>query len=105
MTRRITVRRHRPTSRYALRAGAVFAALVTALGLAATAPAQAATSYHLRVSATPDRAAAHALADSRLSGAVYVFVAPPTSVKSVAFYIDDPKRTHKPEPGGHHAAL
>ena len=96
MTRRITVRRHRPTSRYALRAGSVFAALVTALGLAATAPAQAATSYHLRVSATPDRAAPHALAGSKLSGAVYVFVDPPADVKSVAFYIDDPKRAHKP---------
>ena len=95
MTWRIAVRRNRPSSRSALRAGAVFAAAVTALGLAATAPAEAATSYHLRVSATADRAASHALASSKLRGAEYVFVDPATSVKSVAFYIDDPKRVHK----------
>jgi len=96
MTWRMTMRRQRPASRYALRAGGVFAAVVTAAGLAATTPAQAATSYHLRVSVSSDRTGAHALASSRLRGAVYVFVTPPTDVKSVAFYVDDPKRLHKP---------
>jgi fibronectin type 3 domain-containing protein len=71
------------------------ASLATVVAGAWVVPSSAATSYTLRVSSSADRSAAQDLSGKVLSGRAYVFLAPPSSVKSVAFYVDDPTRTHK----------
>ena len=77
------------------RLGVMVATLATVLAGAWVVPSTAATTYSLQVSASADRSGSESLSGSILTGKAYVFLAPTTSVKSVAFYVDDPKRKHK----------
>jgi Fibronectin type III domain len=88
--------RGRTTRDHSTRWAALFAVCATILGLTWAAPAQAADSHELRVSGSADRSASHPLSGHKLTGAVFVFVTPTTNIKSVAFYVDDSKRRHKP---------
>jgi hypothetical protein len=96
MNRRTGTPRGLASRRHAHRGGALLAVLATVLGLTWTAPVQAASSYQLKVSSSADRSSPLALAGHRLAGRAYVFLTPTSSIKSVAFYLDDPKRAHKP---------
>ena len=63
---------------------------VAVSGLVGVSPAQAAGSYQLLVSASADRSAATPLDGATVSGNIYAFTSPETSVLKSVFYIDDP---------------
>ena len=63
---------------------------LTVSGLVGVARAQAAGSYQLLVSASADRSAATPLDGATVSGNIYAFTSPETSVLKSVFYIDDP---------------
>ena len=85
----------RRTATPARRIGIMVAILATVLAGAWVVPSTAATTYTLQVSGSADRSASESLSGSILTGKAYVFLAPTASVKSVAFYVDDPTRKHK----------
>ena len=78
--------------------GATVTGLAIGTGIVGVAsPADAATAkYTLNVSTHTNRSAAHALSGRTVKGKVYVFVKPASGAKKISFYIDDPKRKHKP---------
>jgi large repetitive protein len=71
-------------------------ALVGAIFAFVPLSAQGQSAYELRLSASPDRAGAVALADSTVSGKVYVFTSPDASVVQVRFFLDDPTMSGTP---------
>jgi large repetitive protein len=82
----------------ARRVGRLYAltALVAAIFALVPLSAQGQSTYELRLSLSPDRSGAVALAGSTVSGKIYVFTSPDANVVQVRFFLDDPTMSGTP---------